>query len=498
MVNQVKKHNIKVVIAPFSKKTMGNVIVSKTINPSDNIKTELFIRNLPPEIQFIILHMALATYHNLGFRLPKLENLIINKRTSKDKRLLFPHSNNYQRAGGDKCINCPCSYNFKYKYMIPSWNNKYEELNNINVHNYRGVLNNINDLSHGGVCFNNCRPIGLYNKRVENFLNYETDQSKLYTGWVTIFENNYIFEGRFSGGMANVFGYEFYESGGMGERGNCKYKGIFKDGMYDGIGEQYDVNGNLIYCGEFENGLKSGHGCLYNEDRDIIYNGEFNYDKKQGFGNEFNDLQNLIYTGDFLNGKRHGHGTENYVNDTEYLLINYRGMFKEGLYDGWGTEYVNIIDEYSNVTTHLRFEGEYSNGLRHGLGQYNYINGKCEYIGNYLEGQKTGFGVEFHDSELVSRDNSITFVGSYSNGLRDGLGAEYPLNGNTKYIGIYLNGNRHRCLGNKHIRQSERTLSLYVDNVMSQWDNAYAYIYAGVYMRWWNRLPSFRRARRWM
>jgi antitoxin component YwqK of YwqJK toxin-antitoxin module len=348
---------------------MSTTIITKTIMPSDMIKNELFVRMMPQEVQLIILKFALDKYHSLGDTLPKLENLIISKQTSKDWRLEFPFSNNYRRTPFYKRViidndrfsmglrdnrsiqlnpYCKCNtLDFNYGEMVRHWILKHIDYDTC------PALDVYMD-----TCFDGCRPSGLYNCNVDKFLKYETEQSVLYTGWISIYSNNFtkLFEGQFKNGMAHGFAYEFHNDESEFP-GNYKYKGMFQNGKYHGIGEQYDVYENITYEGDFENGMRSGNGCLYSKDTNTTYSGEFKYDEKHGSGEEYYDNGILQYDGGFNMGSRYGFGEE--------------------------------YDEYGN----LEYSGEIYNGLRHGVGEEFYINGVTKYDGLYLDGERSGLGL---------------------------------------------------------------------------------------------------------
>jgi antitoxin component YwqK of YwqJK toxin-antitoxin module len=347
---------------------MSNEIITNTVMPSDDIKTlELYIRMLPHELQQHILEFALDKYHSLGETLPKLDDLIISKKTSKDWRVEFPFSNNYRRKTEYRGIidditkpsqvfqwspYCKCNtLDFNYRDMSRIWNVKHAD------HEICVALD-----EYMGICYNGCRPTGLYNENVNHFLKYETDQSVLYTGWVSIYSNKItkLFEGQFKNGKAHGFGYE-YHNDESNCPGNYKYKGMFQNGKYHGIGEQYDVDENIRYEGDFENGMRSGNGWLYSEDRNTHYSGEFKYDKKHGSGEEYYD-----------------HG-----------VIQYEGGFNMGSRFGFGEEF----DEYGNI----EYSGEIYNGLRHGVGEEFYSNGMIKYEGDYFDGERRGEGLSYPD-----------------------------------------------------------------------------------------------------
>ena len=61
--------------------------------------------------------------------------------------------------------------------------------------------------------------------------------------------------------------------------------------------------------------------------------------------------------------------------------------------------------------------------MKHGKGEYFYVD-QLRYIGDYENNQKSGYGV------LYNCDETIAYEGHWKNGLPDGKGFSYDLNGN--------------------------------------------------------------------
>ena len=139
------------------------------------------------------------------------------------------------------------------------------------------------------------------------------------------------------------------------------------------------------------------------------------------------------------------------------------------------------IKEYNEVFDKIEFVGEYLNGKRSGMGKEYDFDGNLEFEGEYINGKRNGKGKEY---DYVSQ--KITFEGEYKNDLRwngkgydnnnnvvyelkngnghvkeyndegklvyeveylngneHGKGKEYYYEGNLKFEGEYLNGKRH-------------------------------------------------------
>ena len=136
----------------------------------------------------------------------------------------------------------------------------------------------------------------------------------------------------------------------------------------------------------------------------------------------------------------------------EYNGINnrliYDGEFLNGKRNGFGKEY--------DINGCLLYEGEYLNGERNGQGkEYNYF-GELIFQGTYLK-NKTWKGIIYNGDgailkELDNSDNNIiklyergklVFEGEYLNGEINGKGNEYSIKGKMIYNGEYMNDKRN-------------------------------------------------------
>ena len=129
---------------------------------------------------------------------------------------------------------------------------------------------------------------------------------------------------------------------------------------------------------------------------------------------------NLIFEGEYLYGKEwDGKGYNPKNNNIEYTLNKGKGYIKE--YDDDGK---------------LEFEGEYLNGERNGKGK-EYKHETLIFEGEYLNGKKWN-GKGFDNNNKVyelkngngfvrefNNNTSLKFEGEYLNGERNGKGKEY-------------------------------------------------------------------------
>ena len=224
--------------------------------------------------------------------------------------------------------------------------------------------------------------------------------------------------------------------------------------------KEYSYFGNkLVFEGEYLKGKRNGKGREFNVyDGKIIYEGEYLNGKKNGIGKEYDDYGDIFFEGEYLNGKKwNGKGYDK-NNNIINKITNGNGIIKKyGFSNILILEYIKgeingkVLNYYDDE--HLKFEGEYIKGKKwNGKGYdinknvtYELINGKGyvkEYDGNntstsilseneYIYGDKNGNGKEYYD-------NHIIFEGNYLNGLRNGKGKEFDKEGNLIFEGEYL------------------------------------------------------------
>ena len=80
----------------------------------------------------------------------------------------------------------------------------------------------------------------------------------------------------------------------------------------------------------------------------------------------------------------------------------------------------------------IHYKGEYLNGKRHGKGKlYRRLNTDMEFTGEFFEGKIwKGYGKKYH-----WQNNNLEYKGEFANGIKDGKGKEYDINGNLIYEG---------------------------------------------------------------
>ena len=326
-----------------------------------------------------------------------------------------------------------------------------------------------------------------YNKYYQNLLNIDIDNYKKICTRYIIGERNgkgkeyskdkniLIFEGEYLNNKRNGKGIE-YDNDGL-----LQFEGEYLNGKRSGKGKEYFFNGKLKYEGEYLNGERTGKGKEYFINGNSYFIGEYLNGKKwngKGFnkygGNAFrikngngyiliyDTYDDLIFEGNYFNGKINGYGYE-YENDGK--KIKFEGEYLNGIRHGKGKEY-NIIGD-------IIFKGQYLNGkkwnckmfddnnklifeLKNGKGFGQECRFDCEkkYIGEFLNGERSGKGKEYnnilqrffvHGNEKRAIKYELLFEGEYLNGKRNGKGKKYYKDneeGGLKFEGEYLNGKK--------------------------------------------------------
>ena len=138
----------------------------------------------------------------------------------------------------------------------------------------------------------------------------------------------------------------------------------------------------------------------------------------------FKDSRSLtyIYTGEVSNGKPNGNGTGVYPGNGTNYDGTYKGAWKDGNRNGYGTHEWTVGDKY---------EGNWLNDNKNGTGTYTWRNGD-KYVGEWRNDLKHGTGT------LTLADGS-KYVGGFKDDLMDGTGT-LTLPGGYKYEGGFKDG----------------------------------------------------------
>ena len=126
-----------------------------------------------------------------------------------------------------------------------------------------------------------------YNKYIQNLIDININNYKIFSGKYIIYENN-------------------------------------------GKGKEYNsYNDELLFEGEYSNGKRHGKGKEYDENLEIIFEGEYSNGKRNGKGIEYYSDGNILFEGEYLNGKRwNGIGYDG-NNNFAFEIKNGNGSVKE-------------------------------------------------------------------------------------------------------------------------------------------------------------------------
>ena len=254
------------------------------------------------------------------------------------------------------------------------------------------------------------------------YINGHKSSGKSYIKGKLEYEGEYLFNKKFNGK-------------GYDENGNVIYE--LKNGT--GKVKEYDEYEKLKFEGEYLNGKRNGHGKEYDHDEHLVFEGEYLNGKKwKGKFKRYDFNGPVIYECEYLGNTRKEYRLGKLIFEGEYLnekKWNGKGYDKNNqviyeIKDGKG-----IIKEYFDLNI-LRYEGEYSNGLRNGKGkEYNFRGDKVIFEGEFLNGKKW-------NGKATDLDNEDGFEGEIVNGRRwNGKGKEIALwETEIEFDGEYING----------------------------------------------------------
>lgn len=172
----------------------------------------------------------------------------------------------------------------------------------------------------------------------------------------------------------------------------------------------------------------------------------FNYflDKDSSEIIEFVDRNNIVqlYEGETIKNIPNGIGKLYSISrETEYKIrLDYYGEFINNYPRGEGVYfYYNGEDK---MTPTECYKGDVL-GLPHGIGLVYLYNTKFNnwmkiFEGNFKYGEKESSGREYY-----TNTDQTKFIGNYYNGLKNGFGVEFDLNGEIIYEGTYAGDERH-------------------------------------------------------
>ncbi len=212
-----------------------------------------------------------------------------------------------------------------------------------------------------------------------------------------------------------------------------KYKGLMKEGKFDGLGELTTLSGKVCqgvfnkgnftcgnvrfpagssYMGAIKNGAFHGRGTLQFQDG-RIYSGVFEGgDLKKG---TIHWPDGSICSGPIKNWQLHGKGTFKFLDGRIYSGVFEGGGLKRGTIHWYNGDF---------------YEGFLKNGSPHGKGRMEFLQWKKIYEGSFKDGCFHGFGAIFEIKpytleEVIPDRKEKIFEGHFVMGSREGRGTYY-------------------------------------------------------------------------
>lgn len=200
--------------------------------------------------------------------------------------------------------------------------------------------------------------------------------------------------------------------------------GKFKNGLLHGPGIQ-EIEGNT-FCGDFTRGVRNGFGLFVKKDSSYCL-GQWSIGLKHGFC-ICTMVNNDRFEGQFQNNKKNGLGL--YLHKLENAT--YVGYFSEGTRHGLGR-----LDTSKSV-----YVGEWQHSKRHGIG-YSFYHSKKVYFGNFRNDQKQGIGIEINED--------FEYKGEFYQGKAHGKGL--LIKNNTTQACIFHEGNINRFINSNELKE---------------------------------------------
>lgn len=227
-----------------------------------------------------------------------------------------------------------------------------------------------------------------------------------------------MFEGTYENGSATS-GTFYNQDGGI------RYEGKWSGKQYQGEGKLYWSDGQLRYDGQWLEDQRSGYGTSYREDGTKEYEGYWEKDQYSGYGTKFfEDGETVSYEGRFSKGIYTGQGTEYYRKN----VMRYSGEWDEGNFNGYGVWYWESGRKF--------YEGDFENGTQTGEGTFYYESGEPSYSGEVKDGSREGEGTSYYQGT----QKCIEYIGGWIENQKSGWGAEYDENHKLLREGWFENG----------------------------------------------------------
>ena len=301
-------------------------------------------------------------------------------------------------------------------------NNPNKNINNINYHQEPTAKFNMN-FHH-----QNSDKEEVYDK---NFEKKYTHNNNVKTDLIE--EQNFSFPKIILGKEMNMFQEDIFSKQKLNNN-----NGDPRNGPFNGKRKKYPIiiQDDFSYEGEWKNGKRDGIGVLIKKDEAKLI-GEFIEDKPNGFGILLDENgDGFEYKGYWKDSKAHGYGIYK-----KKEVISYKGFWENDKPNKFGIEkwpQLEYIGEYLNGNKegygvfnirNATYEGQMKDGNINGIGCVMFKD-KRKYEGEFVNNKMEGYGI------LTFPDGKI-FIGSFKDDLENGFGVFYT----TKkiYIGIWQN-----------------------------------------------------------
>ena len=207
-----------------------------------------------------------------------------------------------------------------------------------------------------------------------------------------------VYEGAFVGGERQGLGRMTYVDGSI-------YEGDYVRGKREGTGTQTFKDGS-VYVGEWKNDRRNGEGVYTTGDKVWTYDGAWLNDRRNGQGKLSSNDGSYTYIGAFANDQRTGQATATFGDGRVF-----RGTFANDQQTGPGEL---TFKDGRKITG--QFHDHRPNGAAVEVGSVATIDGM------WVEGALQGLAV-------VQYASGERFQGQYANGKRNGVGTDTRLDG---------------------------------------------------------------------
>lgn len=251
--------------------------------------------------------------------------------------------------------------------------------------------------------------------------------------------------------------------------GNLIYIGEFKDNLYDGVGQKWELikaigkteatqSYQCVYAGAFKKGLPHGQGREFRYDAEytfqkdekkspyLYYEGEFVEGEYCGYGTLY-DVDSK-YEGMFFNGEANGYVKKWFIDSGDNKLRKMEAIYVNGKVNGDGKKYFSdgkicfdgvykdgkaVSGLWYFMNGNLRYEGELNGSEYNGKGTLYWQDGGIRYEGEWVDNKFSGEGT------LYWENGQIRYEGEWVDDKRQGYGTGFWENGKIRYSGYWEN-----------------------------------------------------------